>query len=241
MHSVTYQDNLLRDASVFHCKKNQLKDSAKSAVVDIKNKRVTWHSGMEQLLGSEEANHLDGGSELSLLSKPLFPASPLGSQKGHPIPGRRLQLPMVEVNRCVCTGTQGELPCTECDSAWGPHLSTERASPGKMKRKNPQLELLETKAGTEDDTGSGCCVACESQAGSNPCHSRSPHQAKRSSKAANPLWRSKALASTNSSTAPVNAGNPTVSPMALADSPETEHTMSILNLRKGVNCCSEPR
>lgn len=97
MHSVTYQDNLFRDASMFHCKKNQLRDSAKSDVVDIKMK-VTWHSQMEQLLGSEEGNHLDGGSELSLSSKPLCPASPLGSQKGHPTPARRLQLPVVEVN-----------------------------------------------------------------------------------------------------------------------------------------------
>lgn len=38
------------------------------------------------------------------------------------------------------------------------------------------MELLEAKAGTEDDTGSGCCVAWESHADSNPYHSTSPCQ-----------------------------------------------------------------
>lgn len=46
------------------------------------------------------------------------------------------------------------------------------------------MELLEAKAGAEDDTGSGCCVAWESHADSKPCHSTSPCQARRSSKAA---------------------------------------------------------
>lgn len=108
---------------------------------------------------------------------------------------------------CAFTGMQGGLSCYRAWLCLRSHSSIKRVSSGKMKRRNPQLELPEAKAGTEDDTGCGCCVAWESQAGSNPCHSTS--RARRSSKAANPFWRSKALASADSSTNPVNAGNQT--------------------------------
>lgn len=112
-------------------------------------------------------------------------------------------------------------------------MSIEQPSPGKMKRRNPQRELLEVKAGAEDDTGSRCHVAWESQAGSNPCHSTNPCRARRSSKAAR-LWPTLIRALPQ-----LMPGTGLTSPMTLADSPEAECTMSILSQRKGVLQCSE--
>lgn len=167
---------------------------------------------MEQLLCSEEANHLDRLSwwlwTLSHCCPNLFPASSRALKEDIPPHLGDFHSWWSRWIGCACTGMQEKLPCYRAWLCLRSHLSIEQASPGKMKRRNPQLELPEAKAGTEDDAGSGCCVAWESQAGSNPCHSTSPCWA-RSSKAANPFWRSKALASADSSTAPVNAGNRT--------------------------------
>lgn len=148
-------------------------------------------------------------NSVTLSFKPLFPARPWALQEDIPPQLGDLHSRWSRWIGCACTGMQGELPCYRVWLCLRSHLSIEQASPGKMKRRNPQLELPEAKAGTEDDTVSGCCVAWESQAGSNPCHSPNPCRARRSSKAANPFWRSKALANAVSTTAAVNAGNRT--------------------------------
>lgn len=168
---------------------------------------------MEQLLCSEEANHLGELSwwlwTLSHCHPNLFPASPHALEDDVPPQLEDFHSQWSRRVGCAFTGMQGELPCYRAWLCLRSHSSIKRVSSGKMKRRNPQLELPEAKAGTEDDTGCGCCVAWESQPGSNPCHSTSPRssRAKRSSKAGNPFWRHKALTSPDSSTNPVNAGN----------------------------------
>lgn len=106
---------------------------------------MDWH------LRSEEAKNWGGlshGSELCCTAPQTFSSSrPLGSQSGQVTPRRRHLLPRGRVSL---------LYLHECARS---HASSfEWASPGKMERRKPQLELLEARPGTEEDRGSGCCV-----------------------------------------------------------------------------------